>query len=343
MGKMKKLIVTAISGAIFLTSAFPGMSSEITLTNGDRISGIIVNKDGEKIIIKTAYAGNIAIDWGDVNSFASDAKMQIVLADGTSINGNAIQSQPGSITIKSGQILETAPIALNQITAINPPAVDGKAVKFSGHANAGLSMTEGNTDTQKVHIDVEAVARTSENRYTIGGAHNKAETDGVESEDNLTGYMKYDHFFTPKWYSYSNALFTKDQYRDLNLMTAIGIGAGYQVWETTERNLGVELGISYVNEDYIAGEDNGYPAGRWAVNYDQLLFNKITQFFHKHEGLLGLEQVTDVTILSQTGLRFPLIDNLNATIQVNWDWDNTPAPDTKRADTDYLFTLGYAW
>ncbi len=339
---MKKMII-AISVCFLLASAVPGHTDEITLKNGDRISGTIVRKDGESLIIKTSYAGDISINWGDVNTFYSDVNMQIVLADGTSINGNAIQSQPGSIKIKSEQILETAPISLSQITAINPPAKDDAPIKFSGHANVGLSMTDGNTDSKNIHIDVESVARTSSNRYTIGVAHNKAEIDGVESKDNLTGYMKYDYFFTPKWYSFANAIFTKDQYKDLSLKTAMGVGAGYQVWETPGKNLSVELGLNYVNEDYILAEDNDYPAGRWALNYDQLLFNNITRFFHKHEILLGFEQVDDVSVLSQTGLRFPLIEKLNATLQVNWNWDNTPAPDTKRADTDYLFTLGYSW
>lgn len=339
---MKRLSLV-ISMCFFWASVIPCHADEIILKNGDRISGTIVRKDGESIVIKTTYAGDISINWGDLNTLYSDANMQIVLADGTSINGNAIQSQPGSIKIKSGEILETAPISLGQITAINPPAIDSTHVKFSGYANAGLSIADGNTNTKNIHIDVESVARTKSNRFTVGLADNKAETEGVESEDNLTGYMKYDHFFTPKWYAFTNAIFIKDQYQDLNLKTAIGAGAGYQVWEKPEKNLSIELGLNYVNEDYILAEDNSYPAGRWALSFDKLLFKKATQFFHKHQFLLGLEQIDDVSILTQTGLRFPLIEKLNATFQVNWDWDNTPAPSTKRADTDYLATIGYSW
>ncbi len=331
------------SFGLLLVLASPCLADEIILENGDRISGTIVRKDGESVIIKTAYAGDIAINWPDINTLYSDDRMQIVLADGTSINGNAVKSQPGSIIIKSGEILETAPVSLSQISAINPPAIDSRPVKFSGHANAGLSIAEGNTNTENIHIDFESVARTISNRYTVGLTHNKAENDGVESEDNLTGYMKYDHFFTPKWYAFTNAIFTKDQYKDLNLKTAIGFGAGYQVWETPEKNLSVEAGLNYVNEDYILAEDNDYPAGRWALSYDKLIFSKATQFFHKHQVLLGLEKVNDVSISAQTGLRFPLIDKLNATLQVNWDWDNTPASGTKRADTNYLATMGYSW
>ena len=174
---MKKLII-AIIGCVLLTSAAPGYTSEVTLKNGDRISGTIVKKDSGLLLIKTSYAGDISINWGDVSTISSDTTLQIVLDDGTSINGNAIQSQPGSIIIKSGKILETAPISLSQIAAINPPAKDDASVKFSGHANAGVSITDGNTDTKNIHIDIESVARTLSNRYTIGAVYNKAETEG---------------------------------------------------------------------------------------------------------------------------------------------------------------------
>ncbi|MBA3028864.1 MAG: DUF481 domain-containing protein [Desulfobacterium sp.] len=338
-----KFIFSVISVYFLLASAVAGHASEIILKNGDRISGTIIRKDGESIIIKTSYSAEIIINWGDVSTLNSDVYMNIVLTDGTSINGNAIEDQPGKIKIKSGEILETSPINLSQVVAINPPTKDASPVKLSGHANAGLSITNGNTDTKNTHVDIESLARTSSNRYTIGGTYNNAENDGVESANNLTGYMKYDYFILPQWYSSANSIFIKDSYKDLNLKTAIGLGAGYQAWESLERNLSLELGLNYVNEDYILAEDKQYPAARWALNFDQILFRKTVVFFHKQEILMGLEQVDDVSVLSQTGLRFPLIEKLNATLQVNWDWDNAPAPNTKSVDTNYLATLGYSW
>ena len=46
---------------------------------------------------------------------------------------------------------------------------------------------------------------------------------------------------------------------------------------------------------------------------------------------------------SQTGLRIPLIDRLNATAQYNVDWENTPTDGRARTDKILLLTLGYTW
>ena len=48
-------------------------------------------------------------------------------------------------------------------------------------------------------------------------------------------------------------------------------------------------------------------------------------------------------VLSQTGLRVPLIDNLNATAQYNVDWDSAPTTGRVRTDKAVLLTLGYSW
>ena len=53
------------------------------------------------------------------------------------------------------------------------------------------------------------------------------------------------------------------------------MGAGYQFVEIPVTNLSLEAGLTYVNEDYETGQDEGYPAGRWALDFDRYFFNKV--------------------------------------------------------------------
>ncbi len=186
------------------------------------------------------------------------------------------------------------------------------------------------------------MTRGVNNRFTVGAVYNQASDTGTESANNTLGYMKYDQFFDKKWYGYVNGSVNKDKFKDLNLRTTLGVGGGYQVFESPLTNLSLEAGLSYVNNDYVLGTDNSYPAARWALNYDRYLFTNALQLFHKHEITLGLEDANDILLRSQTGLRVPLFQGLNATAQINYDWDKSPQPGAVSADTTYLFTLGYA-
>jgi len=74
------------------------------------------------------------------------------------------------------------------------------ALRTNLRANAGFSMTAGNTDTQDIYTDAEFMARSLQNRYTMGGFYKRSEDDNVKTEYKGLGYLKYDHFFTKKWY-----------------------------------------------------------------------------------------------------------------------------------------------
>lgn len=331
------LVFTCLLGPVLANA------DTLVMNNGDRLTGTIVSKQDGTLKLETPYAGTISIGWSDVKQVISDEPVQVILEDDTRLTGTLLPTEAGKVRIKAGEIVETAPIDLAQVRYINPPAVVNGGVKFKGKANVGVNITSGNTDTKQYHLDTEMVARTLENRYTIGATFNRASDSGSKTEDNATGYGKYDHFLSQKWYLYANSLFTRDEFKDLKLRTSLGVGSGYQFFESEQKNLSLEGGLNYINEDFYTKEDDSYPAARWSVNYDQMLFGTPFQFFHFHEGYVGLKDVKDILILSRTGVRAPLGEGMTATAEVDYDWDNTPAEGNDRADSRYLLNLGYQW
>ena len=320
-------------------------SDVVTTRSGDRLSGKIVDLQGEVLTLKTAYAGKIPIKWAEVAAIQTDEPVRFKLRDGTLMSATA---RPGegeaTAVLKSGEIITTAPIALADIAWINPPPeVTGEGVSVSGHVNVGLTANRGNTDNSQLLYDVETVARGVDNRFTLGAAGEQKEEDSEETARRNRAWLKYDQFVSEKWYAYANGEFEEDRFKDLNLRTTLGVGSGYQFFESKERNLSLEGGLTYVNDDYEQAEDDSYAAGRWAVRFDQFLFGSGTQFFHQNEGLVSMEDPGDLTWRAQTGLRFPLIERLNATLQYNIDWRNNPPADKEGTDSSYIMSVGYIW
>lgn len=315
----------------------------IVLVNQDRISGKLVTMEEGKLTIETSYAGEITLEWSEVARIIADEPVQVLLSDKTSLRGNLQEAAPGKMKLKMGKIVETVSFDLAEVQAINPKSEDEPTVKFSGRLNVGLSKSSGNTETESHHVDGEIVARTKKNRYTAGIEYNREESDDQLSEEEYLGYAKYDHFLTEQWYTYVNTLFEKNEFKDLNLRSTIGAGLGYQFYESEFTNLSLEAGLGYVNEDFVTAEDEDSAAGRWAVNFDRYIYEKDIQFFHFHEGYQSLQESDDLFIRSHTGLRFPLSPAFQATLQYDYDWDNTPAPGEEKDDSRYLFTLGYTF
>jgi putative salt-induced outer membrane protein YdiY len=320
----------------------PVVADEVYLANGDRISGTVVKKAGDTLTIKTDFAGEIGIAWDKVVSVSTDVPVVVQLDDATLIAGTLARSGDGTVSIEGSNLVQAGQVPVARVALINPPAPQN-GVKLSGRANVGVYIAKGNTDKEAYHGDIESVARTKQNRFTAGAIYNQALDDGMESENNAMAYLKYDHFFTEKWYTYANTVLFKDDFADLNLRSSLGLGAGYQFVESELTNLSLEGGLSYVNEDFDLAPDDSYPAARWSLNYDHFLYPNRLQFFHFHEGLLGLQDTKDIIIITRTGLRAMLTDSFIATAEVDVDWDNTPSPGNDRVDTRYLFNLGYGW
>lgn len=336
-----KALAALVAGALSCTA----LADTVTLRNGDHLTGKVVRKENENLIFKTPYAGELKIRWLDIASLRTDQPVQVMLNDETSLNATFTPAeQPGKVTLQAGDTIRSAPISLDQIAYINPsPEVSGKGVRFTGRVNVGLTATSGNSETENLYVDTEMVARTKKNRYTVGATAQHSSEDGNETADRTTLYSKYDHFLTDKRYLYANASFVRDQFKDLNLRSVLGAGVGHQFIESKRENLSLEGGLTFVNEDFSSAEDEQYVAARWAVDYDRFFLNNRLQFFHKHEGLQSLEQTDDLLIRSQTGLRVPLTANLNTSLQLNADWDNSPPPGTEETDLTYLFNVGYTW
>ena len=323
---------------VFVTSG-QAAADEVWLKNGDHLTGKVLSLEGGTLVFKTAYAGDLSIKWEEVANLKTDEPIKVVLGDETTAQGPVSPGEEGKVTVKAQEVAQPITVDLANVKTINPRP----PLRMDLRINFGLNITDGNTNTQNIYGEGEFVARTDKNRYTIGAIYSRSEDENVKTEDSAIGYMKYDHFFTKKWYGYANATAEKDEFKDLDLRTSLGIGAGYQFIESERTNLSLELGPSYVNEDYIVAEDNSYIAGRWGLKFEYYILPKSLQYFLYHTGWQSLEESEDLTLYTQTGFRIPLYKRLNLTAQFNWEYDKSPSPGKEKNDYTYILTIGYLW
>jgi putative salt-induced outer membrane protein YdiY len=314
-------------------------ADEVWLKNGDHLTGKVVSLDGGVLRFKTSYAGDLSIKWEEVVNLKTDEPIKVVLGDETTAQGPVSPGEGRKVTVKTEQVAQPITVDLANVKTINPRP----PLRMNLRINFGLNISDGNTNTQNIYGDGEFVARTDENRYTIGALYRRSEEESVKTADRSFAYMKYDHFFTKKWYGYANATAEKDEFKDLDLRSSLGVGAGHQFIESERTGLSFEGGLSYVNENYIVAEDKSFPAGRWGLRFDHYLWPKSLQYFLYHTGLQSLKDSDDLILSTQTGFRIPFYKNLNVTAQFNWDYDKSPSPGKKESDYTYVLTLGYLW
>ena len=314
-------------------------ADEVMMANGDRITGVVQSLGDGKVKVKTPYNDALELNWASVRGIVIQAPTEIVLKDGTALMGTVEVSATGGINVVT-QSAGKVPVGdLGLIEKINPPKKP--SVTYKGDVQASASLTSGNSDTVSGNLSAKFVARSKRQRLTLRSGWNYAEDTGTVSARDANGSIKYDFFVYDKLYTYVNSLLEYNSFQDLNLRSTIGAGLGYQILESDREELAFELGVSYFNEDFKTAMDESFASGRWALNAEYKIIPDKIALFHFHEGYFGFEDLEDLYIRSEQGIRFTVIKDFYTTFQANLTYDNTPAPGTEETDTTLMFGLGY--
>lgn len=351
MSRKLLMCLTWVSLLLWSGLAQAGTLGKITLKDGSQVYGEILEMTEGMIQVKALFHEGedpIKIKWTEVTGIETQEPMTFVLSNGTTLQGKPSIAQPGILDVKTELLPEPIPVQVESVLAVNPPVK--KAVTFIGNFNFGGSITSGNTDLRNFSFVGELVARSERLRLSMLGRYLYGENDHELNARNAYGTIKLDFFVTKRFYVYTGALFEQDTFQDLNLRSSLFAGPGYQFIDEgdyvspyfSKMRLHGEIGLGYFNEDFKRAEDVNYFTGRWAINFHWPVLPWLT-VFHQHQGFPSLEKTKDWYVTSQQGIRMKVWENFVTTFQVNWRYDNAPAPDTKKADTQYLLTLGYAF
>ena len=330
--------------AIYSLFTNAALADTVWLKNGDKITGTIGVKVSNKLTVKTSYADEVKINWNDIHSIDADKPMLMQLMDGSIVNGRLVHSDEGQVILDEETSTPLVDTELDEIHYINPTRdLIGEGYVWTGNLSLGGAFNNGNSTNRNMQFNGESVLRGLDNRYTVQGYYYWAEDNDQQTQNNARVRGQYDHFFTKKWFSYLNTIQEKDRFRDIKLRSTYGVGTGYQIFEGEKLNLSVEGGVSLIKQDYYEESDDSHAALRWAVNYNQYLFDSFVQAFHRHEVLYTPRDPSQILVYSSTGLRFPFIFGLSASTQLDYNYDSRPVDDRVKGDTRALFTLGYSW
>jgi putative salt-induced outer membrane protein YdiY len=323
-----------------ITTTFPAMADELHLSNGDVITGQLIRMQENQLFFKTTYAGEIKVNWSEVTNLSTDDPITVIFNDGKVVSGISQKAPFNMMQLETEKREAPSEYKLLEVAAINPKKKP--AVKITARTNVGLTQEKGNTDKDRYRLDGEFVARSEKNRYTLLGEFNKEKAKGDTTVENWLAFGRYSYFLTQKWFLYAQGLFEHDQFADLDLRSTVGIGPGYQFFESEALNLSVSAGPAWVDEDYDEAEDEDYAAGQWLFSYDQFFFNKSVQLFHRQIGWIKLSESDKWVFNTRQGLRFPIYKGFTTTIQYDYDYDNEPSSDADdKWDSKLMFLLGW--
>ena len=287
-------IVLLLFGTLF---AGASRADEVTLKNGDRLTGIIVKSDAKVLVIKSEFAGDVSIQWDAITSIQSSQPLYLALKDGETIAGTVATSEgkfvvatknAGSVTTSKESVVtvrnETEQTAFTtQIDRLrNPHLTDF----WSGFLDTGLSVTRGNSDTLNFSLAGQAVRKSSRDTITAYAtsifANNGTGGTTTTTANAIGGGLRVDLDVRDRLYVFGLADFYHDEFQQLDLRNILAGGLGYHVVKTKPTVFDVYGGGAF-NQSYYSTPPSRKTGEIMAGEYLSHSFSTRTTFSERFE------------------------------------------------------------
>ncbi|MBI4875297.1 MAG: DUF481 domain-containing protein [Acidobacteria bacterium] len=347
---MNRLPVVSL---LFILAVATVQADQVTLKNGDRLTGSILRFDGKNLVLKSDLAGQVTVPWEAVTGVSSKDPLYVGIKDRQTIVGT-VEASGNSVRIQSAQAGPvTAP--RETVTSIrskaeqeafelqieryrNPRLVD----LWAGRVDLGFAQTRGNASTSNVAVAAEANRTTSRDkigvRFTSVYASNSTTGKSLITANAIRGGITYGLNLTPKLYAFGSTELEFDEFQKLDLRFAPSGGFGYHAVKTGATTFDV-LGGAGLNREFFS---TGLKRTSGEALIGQEWGRKFSQVTTLTEKLVLYPNLTD------TGSYRMNFDTTLSTAVRRWlAWQLTlsdrylsnPVPGRKRNDT--LFTMGF--
>ena len=255
-------IVVLISLLGLCSGAF---ADQVTLKNGDRLTGSVIKGDGKTLVLHTDAAGDVTIKFDAIQDIKTDQELHVSLKGGKTAVG-PVTTADGKIEIapKSGAPVEAAKDDVTLIrndaeqAAYDKSLHPGLAHGWNGGVNVGFSVARGNSQTENLALAFNAVHPTLNDKITLYASvlDTKNDLATPTTVANVEqGGLRYDRNVNPKLFVFGGADFMSNALQYLDLRQVFTGGFGYHARKTDRTILDFLGGVNYTHETYSNGAE----------------------------------------------------------------------------------------
>jgi putative salt-induced outer membrane protein len=340
-----------------LALALTAFADQITMKDGDHISGEIVKKDGQTVTVKSKNFGTVTLKWDDVATVKTDEPINVALPGGKTVKA-PIETQGNQIKIEVDNVQTVDP---KDVITLRNDAEQKTYQRFlhpglldlwSMTGSLNIAGTKGNAETSTLTTPIN-FARTSNTTRTtayFNSISSSASVNGVNAQTARAvrgGWAYSRDIDSKKFFLNTFNDYEYDKFQSLDLRVVIGGGAGYQVWKHDANRLSVVAGGDW-DRDAFGPAAPALPFTRnsaefyWGDDFNYKLRTRTTlvQGFRMFNNLSNGGQYRmnfDTTAATQ------ITKWLNWTVSMSDRYLSNPAPGRKSNDFLYSTGLGFAW
>lgn len=263
---MKRLLGLLLAGGCLVAS----LADQVTMKNGDRLTGTIVKSDDKALVIKSEFAGVVTVTWDSITAIQSKEPIHVSLKSGQTIVGvvNTAGDKVTIATADAGQVT-TDKAAITAIRSKEEQAAYDLQVErfrnprlldlWAGSVDFGFALSGGNSQTRNLTTSANATRATTRDKigvnFTSIYATSKDPKTGVSGDtaDAIRGGINYSLNVSKKAFVFGAMDLEFDRFQKLDLRFSPNGGFGYYVVKNDRTIFNIFGGGSLNREFFSTG------------------------------------------------------------------------------------------
>ncbi len=255
--------IKLVSLVVFLGVASSLFADQITLKNGDRLSGKIMKSDGKTLVLHTNFAGDVTIQFPAITEIKTDQELHVTTSAKKTVVGPVTETDgklevatktSGTVEVPAGSVALIRNDA--EETAYEKSLHPGLLHGWNGGANVGFSLARGNSQTSNLALAINAVHATASDKITIYttsiDTNNELATPSTVAS-LVTAGIRYDRNFGVRTFAFGSADFMSNALQDLDLRGVYSGGLGVHAVKSDYTTFDISAGLNYTHETYSNG------------------------------------------------------------------------------------------
>jgi len=244
-GLLRTALVIATALSLSTTAGAQGRTDVVTLANGDRVTGEVVQLERGRLEFKTDDAGTLYLEWDKLASLVAARRVEVLITDGRRYFGSLGQAAAGTIAVVTSE--GTVPLQMEIVTLITPI---GRSFwrQLDGTIDAGFSYTQSSGVAQ-LNLNSDTVYRKLASRTRVTASLNQTRKDDESDRDDRASIeMSYLRYPWQRWFVLGVGRFDSNESLGLKLRSQIGGAVGPRVINSNRAQVMLGAGMVFNDE-----------------------------------------------------------------------------------------------
>ena len=314
----------------------------ITLLNGDRITGEIIDLDRGRLVLKTDDAGTIDIEWDKIASVEAARRFEVETSDGRRFLGSLGKAADRVVRIVSTD--GDASLPMPEITRITAIGASFWA-KLEGSVEAGFTYTQSSGIAQTT-LNTNSVYRRPAFLFRLTSSATLTQrSDEDERDDRAALEFSYVRYRGRRLFISGATRFETNESLGLLLRSQVGGLAGVRLVNTNRAQFEIGAGLVVNDERGVDTEPTQNVEGVLSLRTSYYTYDRPkTQFDGSVMYYPNLSTWGRQRLQVDSAARRELWKDFFVALNVFYTFDSAPPdPDAARTDVGVVVSVGWSY